>query len=78
MLEDDKEQVATLDYCNVWKGLNDVAPPVVADYDGFMWSFMGKDPGTGLIIDKPTMQLVYVTKGGDMDIYGWLFEKLLK
>ena len=78
MLEDDNNNTATLDYCSLWKGKNNVAPPVVADYGGFMWSFLGKNPGTAIVVDKPTMEILEITNGGDMAVYTWLFERYLK
>lgn len=78
MLEDDQNNTATLDYCSLWKGKYNVAPPVVADYAGFMWSFLGKEPGTAIVIDKLTMEIIEITSGGDMAMYSWLFERYLK
>ena len=65
---DDAENTATLDYCNQWKGLNGVAPPVVADYGGFMWGFLGKQPGTAIIVDKLTMEILEITDKGDIAV----------
>jgi len=78
MLEDEDGNLATQSYCNMWKTKYEVAPPVVVDYSGFMWSFYpDKQPGTGLIIDKKTMKLLSVTSGGDQEVYNILFDMYL-
>ena len=79
MLEDENNNKTTLSYCNNWKSKYGVAPPVVADFAGFMWGFYGdKQPGTGVVIDKLTMEILSITSGGDTDVYKWLVDRYLK
>ena len=78
MLEDENYNKTTLSYCTNWKSKHGVAPPVVADFAGFMWSFIGgKEPGTGVVIDKLTMEILSVTTGGDTDVYKWLVDRYI-
>ena len=73
MLEDANENPTTNDYCNMWKAQYNVAPPVIADAQGFMWNFFGKNPGTAVVVDKETMEIVFLTQSGDKGVYNWLF-----
>ena len=75
MLEDNNGDPTTNAYCNTWKAQYDVAPPVIADAQGFMWNFFGKNPGTAVVVDKETMEIVFLTQSGDKGVYNWLFSQ---
>jgi hypothetical protein len=76
--EDDSGAAASLAYCNYWKAQYNVGPPVIADYLGFMWNFQPeKAPGTGVVVDKQTMEILFVTNGGDSSVYAYLFNAYL-
>jgi len=78
MLEDAGGNPTTNDYCNMWKAQYNVAPPVIADAQGFMWNFFGKNPGTAVLVDKETMEIIFLTQSGDKGIYTYLFNEYLK
>ena len=64
------------DYCNQWKGLNGVAPPVVADYGGFM-GLSGEAARHGHHCGQAHHGME-ITDKGDMAVFTWLFERYLK
>ena len=80
MVEDDQGTAATENYCDYWKGMYNVIPPVVLDLKAHMWSFAGgaKTPGIGIIVDRETMEITHVVTGGDKAIYKELWEMYIK
>jgi len=74
MLENASGAAATATYAEFWKGMYDVSCNVLVDQTGYMWKFLGKIPGIGVVLDRTTMEIVYLGSTGDLGVYKFLFE----
>jgi hypothetical protein len=78
MLENASGATATATYAEFWQGMFDVSCNVIVDQTGYMWRFLGKVPGIGVVLDRTTMEIVFVDDGGDMTVYSFLHSIYVK
>ena len=78
MLENFSGAAATATYAEFWQGMFNVTCNVIVDQNGYMWRFLGKVPGIGIILDRTNMEIVFVGDGGDMEVYKFLHNVYVK